>query len=157
MDTTAWYGSEAPPQWRERAATAREKGLGGMVEFQLTRWFSDRFREQHPEVMRAAADALMTADVEGYAAACLMLGDMDLRSFLPQIRVPTAVIVGEEDYATPVAMSRQLHEAIRGSTLTILPGARHLTPIENPGRIASELRSLLQRVSNSQLGAGPAA
>jgi 3-oxoadipate enol-lactonase len=76
-----------------------------------------------------------------------MLGDTDLRSFLPQIKVPTAVIVGEEDYATPVSMSRQLHEAIQGSTLTIIPGARHLTPIESPGEIASELRCLLNRVS----------
>jgi len=95
--------------------------------------------------------------LKDYAAACLMLGDTDLRSFLPEINVPTAVIVGEEDYATPVAMSRQLHEAIRGSTLAILAGARHLTPIENPERIASELRSLLQRMSDSQPGASPAA
>ena len=156
IDTTAWYGSEAPGQWRERAATARAKGLAGMVEFQLTRWFSDRFRAEHPEVMRAAAEVLTKNDVEGYAAACLMLGDTDLRSLLPQIQAPTAVIVGEDDYATPVAMSRQLHESIRGATLAILAGGRHLTPIESPERIASELRSLLQRVSDSQRGASPA-
>jgi 3-oxoadipate enol-lactonase len=147
IDTTSWYGNEAPSQWRERASAARKKGLTGLVDFQLTRWFSDRFRREHPEIIRAAADILIANDIEGYAAACLMLGDADLRSFLPQIKVPTAVIVGEEDYATPVSMSRQLHEAIQGSTLTIIPGARHLTPIESPVEIASELRSLLNRVS----------
>jgi 3-oxoadipate enol-lactonase len=149
IDTTSWYGTEAPRQWRERAETARAKGLAGMVEFQLTRWFSDRFRSEHPEVMRAAAEVLTANDVEGYAAACLMLGDSDLRPVLPGIRVPTAVIVGEDDYATPVAMSRQLHEAIPGSTLTLIPGARHLTPIEHPDKIASELRELIERVRGS--------
>src|SRR6185295_16712559 len=114
-----------------------------MVDFQLTRWFSDKFRAEHPDVMRAAAATLTANDLDGYEAACLMLGDSDLRPFLPEIRVPTAVIAGEEDYATPVVMSRALQEAITGSTLTLIPGARHLTPIENPDEIASELRKLL--------------
>src|SRR5258708_23817703 len=44
IDTTAWYGAEAPQQWRQRAANARANGLGGMVNFQASRWFGDRFR-----------------------------------------------------------------------------------------------------------------
>jgi pimeloyl-ACP methyl ester carboxylesterase len=57
------------------------------------------------------------------------------------------VIVGEEDYATPIAMARQMHESIAGSTLSILPGARHLTPIECSDRIATELIVLLGRTA----------
>jgi 3-oxoadipate enol-lactonase len=58
--------------------------------------------------------------------------------------MPVAIVVGEEDHATPVAMARRLHEAIPQSTLVILPDARHLTPIERPDRIASELLVLLR-------------
>jgi 3-oxoadipate enol-lactonase len=82
-----------------------------------------------------------------------MLGDADLRHFLPALRAPAAVIVGEEDYATPVAMSWQLHEAIRGSPLTIIPGGRHLTPVECPDQIASQLLTLLRRVASQQAAA----
>ena len=60
------------------------------------------------------------------------------------MRMPVAVIVGEEDYATPVAMAQYLHEAIAGSTLTILKGARHLAPVESPEQVASQLLDLLQ-------------
>ena len=73
-----------------------------------------------------------------------MLGDADLRAFLPGFRMPVAVIVGEEDYATPVASARYLHEAIHGSALTILKG-RHLTPIECPDEIAGLLRKLFSK------------
>jgi 3-oxoadipate enol-lactonase len=151
IDTTAWYGEDAPKNWRERAATARSKGLEGMVEFQATRWFSDKFRTAHPELVKAMAEIFLANDLECYAATCIMLGDADLRHFLPALRVPVAVIVGEEDYATPVAMARHLHEAIRGSTLTILPGGRHLTPVECPDQIASQISMLLQRV-NTEAG-----
>ena len=143
IDTTAWYGEDAPKNWRERAATARSKGLAGMVEFQSTRWFSDNFRSSHPELVNAKSRILLANDVDCYAATCVMLGDADLRPYLRSLRMPVAVIVGEEDYATPLVMARQVHEAIHGSTLTILPGARHLTPIECPEQIASQLLALL--------------
>jgi pimeloyl-ACP methyl ester carboxylesterase len=58
--------------------------------------------------------------------------------------MPTAILVGEEDYATPIAMAQALHDGIAGSSLTILPGARHLTPLEDPQRVATALQGLLQ-------------
>ena len=145
IDTTAWYGQDALKNWRERADAARSKGLEGMIAFQTTRWFSDKFRTAHSELVQKMSEIFLRNDLECYAATCVMLGDADLRHFLPNIRVPVAVIVGEEDYATPVAMARHLHEAIRGSTLTILPSGRHLTPVESPDEIASQISTLLQR------------
>jgi 3-oxoadipate enol-lactonase len=144
IDTTDWYGEDAPKNWRERAAVPRARGLAGMVEFQTTRWFGDAFRGSHPELVKAMSGVFLANDVDCYAATCVMLGDADLRGYLPLLRMPVAVLVGEEDYATPVAMARQLHEAIPGSTLTILKGARHLSPVECPELIASQLLELLR-------------
>jgi 3-oxoadipate enol-lactonase len=59
--------------------------------------------------------------------------------------VPLSVIVGEEDYATPVAMSEQIHEAVPSSTLSVLSNVRHLTPIECPAVIAGKILELLTR------------
>ncbi len=145
IDTSAWYGAEAPKTWRERAAKARADGLAGMVDFQTSRWFSDKFRAENPELVKATADVFLANDVEAYAAACILLGDADLRRFQAEFKMPVAIIVGEEDYATPHEMALKMHEAIAGSTLTILPKARHLTPIECADRIAGELRALLGR------------
>jgi 3-oxoadipate enol-lactonase len=144
IDTTAWYGEDAPRQWDERAAAARANGFAGMVEFQLARWFGDQFRSAHPELLKATTAVFLATDLDCYAASCALLGEADLRPYLQSLRLPVTIIVGEEDNATPLAMARQLHEAIQDSTLTILPGARHLTPIECPGQIASELLALLQ-------------
>lgn len=145
IDTTAWYGESAPKDWRERAANARSKGFQGMIEFQLKRWFSERFRKGHPEVVRQLSQVFLANDLECYAASCQMLGEADLRPHLGAIRVPTAVIVGEEDDATPPAMSKFLHNAISGSTLSVLPGGKHLTPVEFPAQIASQLLELVRR------------
>ena len=150
IDTTAWYGPDAPKTWRERGAAARSKGLAALTDFQATRWFGDRFRATHPEAVQATNRIFLATDMDCYAATCTLLGDADLRPYLQALRMPVSVIVGEEDYATPVAMARQLHQAIPGSTLTILPGARHLAPIECPEEIASHLLALLRRVGSAR-------
>ena len=145
IDTTAWYGEQAPAQWRTRAADARTKGLPALVHFQVERWFGDAFRRDHPALVSHAADVFVATDLDCYAASCALLGDVDLRGYLHAVRVPVAIMVGEEDYATPIDMSRRLHQAIPHATLTILPAARHLSPVECPDQISSRLRTLLQR------------
>jgi 3-oxoadipate enol-lactonase len=120
--------------------------MSALVEFQTTRWFGDRFRAEHPSVVGESVDAFLRNDVDAYVETCRMLGAADLRAALPGMTMPTAIVVGDEDYATPVAMAEALQRAIKGSTLTVLTGARHLTPLEVPERIASELSALARRV-----------
>jgi 3-oxoadipate enol-lactonase len=146
IDTTAWYGEDAPATWRDRAAGVLSKGLVELLEFQLPRWFGDDFRKHQPELVNAVTEVFLANDLDCYAASCIMLGDTDLRGYLKKLSVPAAIMVGEEDYATPVTEAQQLHDAISNSTLTVIPGARHLTPIERPEEIAIQLVALLGRV-----------
>jgi pimeloyl-ACP methyl ester carboxylesterase len=63
---------------------------------------------------------------------------------LPAPHMPVRIVVGEEDYATPLAMSQALHRGIAGSILTVIANARHLTPLECPERIIADLQKLLE-------------
>jgi 3-oxoadipate enol-lactonase len=142
FDTTAWYGPEAPQQWAERADRALAAGLEDLVEFQTTRWFGDRFRQEHPDVVQHCVDVFLANDVKAYAETCRMLGACDVRAALPGIRTPVRIVVGEEDYATPVKMAEDLDAGLAGSLLKVLPKARHLTPLEVPQTIAAELEAV---------------
>ncbi|ARQ00074.1 alpha/beta fold hydrolase [Pseudorhodoplanes sinuspersici] len=144
IDTTAWYGEKAPAEWRQRAETARAKGLQSLAEFQTTRWFTDAFREANPDVLEKYIGIFVANDPDCYVASCIMLGDADLRSLMAGYKMPVSVIVGEEDYATPVAAAQALQQGITGATLKILKG-RHITPVELPGDIADELQTLAAR------------
>ncbi|MFM0439352.1 alpha/beta fold hydrolase [Paraburkholderia strydomiana] len=145
IDTTAWYGESAPQDWNERAQKAETGGLAPLVGFQTTRWFSDAFRAEHPDVVQRCVDTFLRNDVAAFAATGRMLGSFDGRALMADVKVPTCVIVGEEDYAATPAMARALHAGIAGSTLTEIPKARHLTPLETPDIVARELHALLDR------------
>jgi 3-oxoadipate enol-lactonase len=146
IDTAAWYGADGARNWAERAARAQTAGLGDLVGFQKSRWFADDFQAQHPEVVNECVEIFLKNDLQAYAATCNMLGSCDLRAALPQLRMPTVVIVGEEDYAAPVAIAQSLHDGIAGSRLTIIKGARHLTPLECPDLVVENLVALLSQV-----------
>jgi 3-oxoadipate enol-lactonase len=143
FDTTSCYCAPAP--WEERAQKALAEGLASLTTFQQTRWFSDGFRAANPGVVQAAVDVFLANELPPYAETCRMLGTADLRAALPSIKVPARIIVGSEDYATPVEMAKTMHEGIAGSTMEIVEGARHLSPLEIPDKIADELRVLLTR------------
>jgi 3-oxoadipate enol-lactonase len=145
IDTTAWYGEGAAGKFQERADAARAKGMAALFDFQSTRWFSDAFRTRHPEALQQALSVFVANDLDCYAATCTLLGTVDVRAHLPAFGMPVAIVVGEHDYATPVTMARQMHDALPQSTLTVLQDGRHLTPIEHPDAIASELRALMKR------------
>jgi 3-oxoadipate enol-lactonase len=72
FDTTCWYGADAPAQWAERAQKAIDEGMKALVGFQKTRWFSDGFRDQHPDIVDRAIDVFwpMTCAVTRKPAAC---------------------------------------------------------------------------------------
>jgi 3-oxoadipate enol-lactonase len=149
IDTTAWYGPTAAADWSQRAAKAAESGFPGMIAFQVTRWFSDNFLAAHPEVVDTTSRVFLANDLACYQASCAMMGDLDLRAALPSFRMPVSIVVGEEDYATPLAMSQALHEAVRGSTLHVIQGGRHITPVQCPQEIAAHLRELVGRTASA--------
>ena len=147
VDTTAWYGADAPAAWAERAKKAETDGLASMLGFQVTRWFSDAFRGSHPALVTQTSDIFVRNEIAAYVALCGMLGTFDARPQLAQFHMPVEVLVGEEDYATPRDMSEALAQTIPHANLTVVPGVRHLTILEIPDRIAALVRTLVARSS----------
>lgn len=143
FDTTAWYGPEAPANWESRARQAETQGLASLVDFQVTRWFSDETRRERPELGARCMQIFLSNDVACYAATCRMLGALDLRDRITHIQVPTLIAVGEEDDATPPAMAEGIQAAIAGSTLHVLPKTRHLSPLERPREVSDLVRRVL--------------
>jgi 3-oxoadipate enol-lactonase len=135
-DTTAWYGEQAVTAWAERAQKAASVPRDKQVGFQEDRWFTESFRADHPDEVRRVDDIFVATDSQAHAAACRMMGAMDVRELLPRITARTLVMVGEEDYATPPDMARQLDGSIPDSTLLVLPKLRHMSLIERPELVA---------------------
>ena len=93
--------------------------------------------------MASVRKRFLHMDPRGYAVCCRVIRDMDLRQEIGAITVPTLVIAGAEDPATPVAMMEDIRARIAGSELVVLPYAAHLLAIEQADRVNRHLLSFL--------------
>jgi len=140
-NTAARVGTEA--QWNERIALVREHGLAAMCEPMLERWFSARFRREHPAVVAEFGRALMRCEPNGYAGCCGALASADLREAVAGIRAQSLVIVGVHDLATPPEEGAWLQAQLPVAELLELEAA-HFSNVEDPARFTQAVLEFLK-------------
>lgn len=65
---------------------------------------------------------------------------------LRNITMPTLILVGDEDVATPPDKAKTIHEYIAGSELKIIKGAGHTSCIEEPKQVNEAIEKFLNRL-----------
>ncbi len=133
--------------WDERIRIARAEGISALVDGVIARWFSPGFAQGHPEQFTRARETLLAIDPNGYAGVSAALRDTDLREVVGSIRVPTMVIGGLTDQATPVEQARWLHEQIPGSRLVELDAA-HLSNLDRESEFTAALDGFLAETTS---------
>lgn len=146
LDTSA--GAEKRRQEFETIAEAmRKSGPSRAVsEFVVNLLLSPTYQREHPEVVSQLVEKLLQADIVGqYRASLAVIQREDILPKLPSIRLPTLVIVGEEDAATPRAEAEAIASHIPSAELTVIPQAGHLSIFEKPLEVVQKIFSFLQK------------
>ncbi len=107
------------------AATAAEGGMGAIAEIAAKRVFHTVYLGKYPEAVEERRAVLLEIDPIGFRAACMALIDADLVADLPRLAVPTLVICGELDQATPPELNRLIAAKVAGARYTELPRCGH--------------------------------
>jgi 3-oxoadipate enol-lactonase len=116
-----------PEMWIERAKLVRAEGMEPIADGTMGRWFTPGFGGT-----AAFREVFVSTPPEGYAACCDALRDWDFRGELGAVSVPTLVLVGAEDPATPPETAQLVAEGIPGAELSVIPDAAHLLNVEQP-------------------------
>jgi 3-oxoadipate enol-lactonase len=136
---------EMKPVWDERIRVANSQGMADHVEPTIERWFTPAFREANRSVVDPVRAMIRATPPKGYEGCIRAIQGLDLLDRIEAIRVPTLILVGEEDPASPVASSQAIHERIRGSELVILKSAAHLSNVEQPEAFNRAVTGFLSR------------
>jgi 3-oxoadipate enol-lactonase len=135
-----------PSNWDERIAAARTLGLAAISESVLGRWFTPGFQADSSQVVEFARSMLIATPTDGYAGCCAAIRDMHLSGLTSRISVPTLVVAGSFDVATPRAHADSILKQVINGRLTMLPAA-HLSNLEQPKAFSAELEEFLAEVN----------
>jgi 3-oxoadipate enol-lactonase len=146
-DTSSRIPADVQPAWDDRIRVAETQGMEPLVEPTLARWFTEPFRKSRKDVVDRVATMIRSTPAAGYVGCCRAIKVLDLSDRISAIKIPTVIIVGEEDPGTPVAASKVMHDRIAGSKLEILKSAAHLSNMEQPEAFNRALTGFLATVS----------
>lgn len=128
--------------WKIRIDAVLARGTNDVSAAILSRWFTAPFAAKHPDAIEKAKAMIESTDPFGYTANCAAVRDYDSRAELSSISVPTLVISGTHDLATPAADGRFLADRIPGARFLELPAA-HLSNIECAQEFNSAVEAFL--------------
>jgi 3-oxoadipate enol-lactonase len=147
-DTAPVIPAEAQPIWEERIEGVRKRGMSSQLDATMERWFTPSFLSLNPPMLTLIKEELLSTPPEGYIGCAMAIRRLDYLGRVSEIHLPTLVMVGEDDPATPVSASQAIHERVKDSELVILRSARHLSNVEQPGVFNENLAEFLTNVSN---------
>ena len=123
--------------WTARVELVRNSGMGGVVDIAMSRFLTDDFRRQRPEIAETLRTSLLTVDPAGYAGCAAAIRDMDLLGKLPGLAVPTLVVGGTHDVSTPFeGHGDRIAAAIPAARSAMVEGP-HLPMVETPAAFAA--------------------
>jgi 3-oxoadipate enol-lactonase len=104
--------------------------MESVAESVVVRWFTPGLPRERPETVARFRAMLVETPPEGYARCCDALAVWDARETIAAITVPTLVIAGADDPATPVEHAELLTARIPEARLLVLERAAHLANVE---------------------------
>lgn len=148
-------GTRAPAD-NEQEKDGREQQVqtmlrAGMVPISiatLPKLLAPHTLTEKPDVVKRVRAMIVRTDPKGAAVAQRgMAARRDYSEDLPNINVPTLIIVGREDSIRPVADAEFMHRGIRHSRLKIIEDAAHVTNMEQPEIFNRALLEFLKLVN----------
>lgn len=108
-------------------------GLPAFAEEFSKSVLSETTLKNKPQIQRRVVE-MITQNKQSSVAMVLatLAARRDSTPFLGAIDVPTLVVVGEQDKVTPPELANVLAEKIPGAKLATIPGAAHLSNLEQP-------------------------
>ena len=123
---------------------AKTQGSAAVANAQIAGLVGKTTRDKRPDIYDAVHREIAQAPVDGIVGALeAMMSRPDSTATLATIDVPTMIIAGSEDVATPPRESRAMHAAIAGSRIEIIQRAGHLSNLERPAAFNTVLAEFL--------------
>ena len=138
VDTRAEPDSDEARAGRAKTAeSVRSRGVEVVADAMLPKMLTAEAPQRLKDEVRAM---MLSQPVAGVTQALAAMGTRpDSRPLLASLRVPTLVIVGQDDPVTPPEAAKTLASGISGARYVVVHGAAHLAPMERADEVSDAI------------------
>jgi pimeloyl-ACP methyl ester carboxylesterase len=140
-DTYAgWKGSLGQQVAQQRLARCLRESSLPADEF-VARWVPHEFfAAATPELAEEMASVVSQFHPLGFRLMAEALAENDTNDLLAMIHVPTLLLWGEHDQRSPISVAEHFRSTIPGAELAVIPGAGHVSNMEQPDAFDAHVR-----------------
>ena len=140
-DTTHTQPPEALKQWEDRISIAKSKGMAGLVDGTMERWFTEPYRKKNSPEFQKVRNLVLQTPVAGFVGCGQAIMKLNTTARLKDIKLPVLAITGEQDGAAPG--TRYIGENVPGAKYVGIPNAAHIANVEQAEAFNRALREFL--------------
>lgn len=144
LSTSSDFVQKTRDRFHARAELAEREGMvPEMVESMVERWFTPRFREEHPDEVEQTRATVLANNPFAFAASARANSERNWTDRLGEIRCPVLFVGGAEDPGDARRSAAAFEQGLPDVEIHILEDASHLLPVEQPERTNGLLRRFL--------------
>jgi len=138
---------EGSRQRLEIADQVESEGTSFLADAMLPKLYGSETQTTQPELVAASRDIILRTVPAGVAAAQRgMAARPDVTDWLPSMSIPCLLVTGEQDAISPVEEMARIASRLPLAKHTIVPGAGHMAPQEQPDLVNQAIREFLSAV-----------
>lgn len=145
-DARADFPPEAARGMDDRAALVREQGIEPIVPQFTERWLTKASFASRADLKAKIGAMIRTTSAEGLIGCQEAIKGSRIAQNLGEISVPALFVIGDQDVALTVDMMRAMADRVTGADMVVIPGAGHLSNLENPDAFNAALLRFLDGV-----------
>ncbi|MHC5560770.1 alpha/beta fold hydrolase [Kocuria sp. U4B] len=132
----------------QRRLESARTDFPGSVEASIHRWYPAGSGVDQ-DTVAGTRTTLLANSVESYLHAyeVFATADAEIGAELGRITVPSLAVTGELDPGSTAEMTGRLASAVPGAQAVVVPGARHMLPVEQPGELARTIHHFIEESS----------
>ena len=115
-----------------------QKGIKRVLETLSTRWFTEEFVCQNPDIVKRRLEQVITTDPKIFMNVFRIYAGTEMMPWLHEITHPTLIITGELDGGCNPRLNRLIDAAMPNSKLIILEGLKHSILVEAGETVARQ-------------------
>jgi 3-oxoadipate enol-lactonase len=142
-DAAPGFPEQGKQAFRTMAERVEKDGLGAIADVAANRVFHPAYLAAHPDAVEERRAVLLKIDPTAFRGACTILTQADYTTRLHAMKVPTLVVCGALDQATPPALNKLIAEKVPGARYVELDGCGHCPPLEQPDAFLAAIKEFV--------------
>ena len=141
-DTPGQSTPATAAQWEERITNAQKGGMQAMVDSTIARWFPPETLKANPPHLDRLRKMIANTPVNGFVGCAAALANHDYRPGMKSVKNPILYMCGEKD-GHNAAVMRQMSQEFPAAKYVELPGAGHISNMDQSAMFTKTLRDFL--------------